>query len=193
VNDTFDDVVIRDWNIYTGQWAQVRVVNKSLELTDRDPYDYARAQRVFEEGKSAHLSFKVNAKQSDNGRLEIEVLDRFGARPVRLVFAPSGEIVALDGSKTRTLQSYKADKWYKIDLDVDTADDSYSVAINGKPLGKAAFAESVLSVERLSFRTGEFHAGPARNVDPEKVTADLTGADEPERLATYYIDEVRAQ
>ena len=193
VNDTFDDGVIRDWNIYTGQWAQVRVVNKSLELTDRDPYDYARAQRVFEEGKSAHLSFKVDAKQSDNGRLEIEVLDRFGARPVRLVFAPSGEIVSLDGSKTRTLQSYKADKWYKIDLDVDTADDSYSVAINGKPLGKAAFAESVQSVERLSFRTGEFHTGPARNVDPEKVTTDLPGADEPERLATYYIDEVRAQ
>ena len=54
MNDTFDDGVIRDWNIYTGQWAQVRVVNKSLELTDRDPYDYARAQRVFEEGKSAH-------------------------------------------------------------------------------------------------------------------------------------------
>ena len=30
-------------------------------------------------------------------------------------------------------------------------------------------------------------------VDPEKVTTDLPGADEPERLATYYIDEVRAQ
>src|SRR4051812_43586388 len=98
----------------------------------------------------------------------------------------------MDGSKARFRQPYKANKWYEIGLAVDTAGDCYTVSIDGKPLGKLAFVESVKSVERLSFRTGEFHSGPARNIDPEKVTADLPGADDPEPLATYYIDEVKA-
>jgi hypothetical protein len=92
VKDTFDDGAIRDWNIYSTLWAPVRVAdfpsarNKSLELQDGDPYDYARAVRVFEESKSATVSFKVYPKQSDSGRLEVEVMDRYGNRPVRLMF-----------------------------------------------------------------------------------------------------------
>ena len=61
VHDTFDDTAdrrsVHDWNIYSRKWAPVRVVdfpsatNKSLELQDKDPYDYARAVRVFPETK----------------------------------------------------------------------------------------------------------------------------------------------
>ena len=80
-----------DWNIYSGQWAPIRVIdfpsasNKSLALSDQDPYDYARALRVFPKTKQATLSFllKVCPKQNKNGRLEIDVADRFGNRPVR--------------------------------------------------------------------------------------------------------------
>ena len=130
VNDTFDAIPpggsIPNWNIYTTLWAPVRIANfpsaanKSLELSDRDPHDYARAVRVFEESKTAALSFKVYPKQSDAGRLEIEVMDRFGSRPVRLMFASDGRIMAVDGSRLLALQSYKPDTWYRFDLTVDT-------------------------------------------------------------------------
>ena len=66
--------------------------NKSLELQDKDPYDYARAIRVFPESKRASLHFKVHTAQNQNGRLEIEVTDRFGYRPVRLIFAEDGDL-----------------------------------------------------------------------------------------------------
>jgi hypothetical protein len=59
-------------------------------------------------------------------------------------------------------------------------------------LKKAALVESVLSVERLSFRTGEYRTGPSRSTDPEQIHVDLSGADEPERRVTYYIDDVTA-
>jgi hypothetical protein len=204
VKDTFDAIAaggaIPDWNIYSTVWAPVRVAefpsarNKSLELQDGDPYDYARAVRVFEESKSATLSFKIYPKQADAGRLEIEVMDRYGSRPVRLMFASDGKIQAVDGSKTIALQSYKPNTWVKVGLSVDTRSDSYSVAIDGTPvLGKAAFAESVLSVERLSFRTGPYRTGPSRATDPEQIHVDLPGADEPERAVTYYIDDVTAE
>ena len=203
VRDNFDGLAaggaIPDWNVYRTLWAPVRVAefpsakNKSLELADRDPYDYARAVRVFPEAKNATVSFRVYPRQSDKGRLEIEILDRFGSRPVRVAFTSNGEIEAVDGSRTKTLQSYKADHWYKIDLTVDAKSDCYSLAIDGAPaLKKAANAESVLSVERVSFRTGFYRTGPARNVDPEKVTTDLPHPDDPEPEATYYIDDVSA-
>ena len=203
VNDTFDAIPlggpIPNWNIYTTLWAPVRIAafpsmaNKSLELSDRDPHDYARAVRVFEESKAASLSFKVYPKQADAGRLEIEVMDRFGSRPVRLIFANDGRIMAVDGSRTVALQSYKPDTWYQFTLTVDTKSDSYGVSIDGQPtMRKAAMAESALSVERLSFRTGEFHNGPSRATDPEAIFTDLPGPDEPAPLATYYIDDVTA-
>jgi hypothetical protein len=204
VRDTFDAMSvggdIPDWNIYSPLCAPVRVVefpngaNKSLELEDRDPYDYARAVRVFPQGSSATLSFKVFAKQSDTGRLEVEVLDRFGSRPVRIMFTAGGEIQAVDGSRVVTLQRYTAGTWYRFALIVDAAGDSYELSIDGKRiLKKAAMAESVKSVERISFRTGEYRTGPARNVDPEKVLTDLPGSDEQASPAAYYIDDVMAE
>ena len=92
------------------------------------------------------------------------------------------------------LQPYKAGTWYRFELKVDAASDSFSVAIDGKPvLKRAAAAESVKSVERISFRTGEYRLGPPRALDPEKVLTDLPNPDDPLRAATYYIDEVVAE
>src|SRR5207249_4957894 len=95
VNDTFDSLElgarIPDWNIYRPRWASVKIVsfpsdkNKSLQLEDKDPYDYAKVVRVFAESKSVRIACKMFAHQS-GGRLEMEVLDAAGHRPVRLVF-----------------------------------------------------------------------------------------------------------
>ncbi|MEO7141979.1 MAG: hypothetical protein ABI165_00585 [Bryobacteraceae bacterium] len=203
VKDNFDALPagggIPDWNIYSPLWAPVRVAefpsktNKSLELDDRNPYDYARAVRVFPESKSANVSFKVYAKQADTGRLEIEVMDRFGNRPARLMFTGSGRVETEDGSRTIALASYQPGKWYTVDLRVDAPGDAFTVSIDGKPMmKKIRFAESVLSVERVSFRTGPYRTGPARDVDPEKIKTDLPDADDPAPEATYYIDDVAA-
>jgi hypothetical protein len=203
VHDTFDSLPaggdVPDWNIYSPLWAPVRVAefpsarNKSLELQDRDPYGYARAVRVFAESKSPAVTFKVFARQADAGRLEIELMDRFGSRPVVLMFTDSGSIQAVDGSRTVDLQSYKPDTWYTFSLTADAGSGKYSVSIDGKRvLNGAAFAESVLSLERVSFRTGAYRPSPARNIDPEKILIDLPGADNPVQTATYYIDDVTA-
>ncbi len=203
VRDTFDALpegaAIPDWNIYSPLWAPVRVAafpnarNKSLELSDRDPYDYARAVRVFPEGASATVGFRVFAKQADTGRLDIEVLDRFGSRPVRLSLTGSGQIECVNGAKSVALQPYRAGQWYAVQIKLDTARDTYSVAIDGKPaLTNARFPESVLSVERLSFRTGPYRLNPSRQTDPEKITTDLPHPDDPERQAVFYVDDVEA-
>jgi hypothetical protein len=178
----------------------VRVVDfpsaasKSLELRDEDPYDYARAVRVFQEGTKSEISGRVLARQSDAGSLEIEVMDRFGNRPVRLRFGDDGQIGATDGSAEVVLQPYRPDRWYTLDLTVRAAPfGSYDLSVNGQAvLRKAALAEAALSVERLSFRTGPYRDQPTRQTENQQPHPPLPGADDPARLAVYHIKDVRA-
>ena len=201
VKDTFDPVKsggnIPNWNINTLLWAPVNVVdfpsaaNKSLELQDKDPSDYARAVRVFQEGTGIRARFKVFAKQADTGRLEIEIMDRFGNRPVRLHLADDGKIKAMNGSKLIDLAPYKPGTWYNFVVTANTKDGTYSVSIDGKPvLNQAAFAEAVKTLERLSFRTGPYRDEPTRKMNPEPGPGDMPNVDDPVLLAVYNVDDV---
>jgi hypothetical protein len=203
VTDDFDDMEIGgnviDWNVYDPIWAPVGVAafpsekNKSLKLADKDPYDYARAVRVFPEGQSVQVRCKVFAKQRDAGLLEIDVVDRYGNRPVRLRFGDDGHISAINGTESVDLQAYKPGTWHEIALTIDaTPYGNYSVSIDGKAaLKKASLAEAVLSVERLSFRTGPYRALPVRRTPNQTPGPDLSGAGEPVRPAAFHVDDVR--
>jgi len=203
VADDFDRLEtgghVPDWNIYSPLWAPVGIVHfpsvgKTLELRDQDPYDYARAVRVFPEGTRADISFRLHAAQCDRGMLEIEVMDRYGNRPVRLCFADDGLIKATAGSALVVLQPYRPDTWYKLDLTIEASPfGHFGVSIDGRQvLREAALAEGVLSVERLSFRTGPYRDQPRRETENQQPHDPLPGADEPAPLATYHVREVRA-
>lgn len=187
VEDNFDHLEvggkIPGWNIYQPKWAPVSIVgfpsasNKSLLLEDKDPYDYARAVRVFAESKQAWISFRVYPQQSGAGRLEIEVLDAAGRRPVRVVLADDGYKLA-------------PRVWHRIEISMNTANGSYDLSIDGRPAAKAArFAEPATTVERLSFRTGTFRTAPTRQTD-RYAGGDLPNPGEPAPLAAYNIDDV---
>ena len=204
VSDDFNNLetggAVTDWNIYAPKWSPVEVVdfpssrNKSLLLQDKDPYDYARAIRVFEETEKAEIEVAVFPKQSDNGILEIDVTDRFGNRPVRIRFDDDGTIKAVDGSKEISLQKYNPDSWYNLRVTVDASPyGSYSVSIDGKRVAEnLKLAESVKSVERVSFRTGAYRDLPNRTT-PNQPEASyhphLPGADEPVTLSEFYIND----
>jgi hypothetical protein len=204
VADSFDGMEtgghVTGWNVYSPLWAPVQVVeypsatNKSLELRDEDPYDYARAVRVFPEGTKARVSFRLCPRQADRGQLDIELVDRFGNRPVRLRFDSDGRIKAQDGAKTVELQAYEPEKWYAIEIRVDaTPHGHYSVAVDGRTLlENAQLAEAVKSVERLSFRTGPYRDQPTRQTVNETPHAPLPGADDPVPAAVYNFQDVRA-
>jgi hypothetical protein len=202
VNDTFDTLPtggkVADWNVYAPIWAPVSVAefpdarNKSLKLEDRDPYDYSRAVRIFEEGKRVKLSFRLLSRQSAHGSLEIDVVDRFGNRPVRLRLREDGKVSASEGSTMTVLAPYRPDTWHRFELEVDARPlGSYSLSIDGKLVhGQAALREAVLSVERLSFRTGPFRDQPTRRTPNQVPGPDLPKAGESTENAVYHIDDV---
>ncbi len=195
--ETSEDKAIADWNIHAPQWAKTKIIkekngNQCLELNDRDPYDYSRAVRVFQEGKKVKVSFKIKVQAIDTTQFDIDITDRFGNRPVQLVFTKEGQIQASYGSEMRSVMPFKKNKWYHFEIEVNTSNlGQYNISINNKAViekGKTVMA--VKSVERLSFRTGAFRSTPTRKTPNEKRHPPLVGADEKQNLSSYLIDDV---
>jgi len=204
VEDTFDAAPVGgepvDWNVYCPQWAPVTVAafpnetDRSLELRDTDPYDYAKAVRVFAESGDADVRFRVLAKQAAEGMLDVELLTAEGARPVRLRFDSDGKIRGSKGSKMTELGAYAPDAWYDVHLAFHGGKGGgCSIVINGKAvLEKAPLADNAATVERICFRTGPFRDVPTRQTDNEAPHPPLPGADDPLPPAVFYIDSFGA-
>jgi hypothetical protein len=177
------------WNLYSPKWAPVSVEHgkvEVLQLEDRDPYDDAVATVVFPNSKRVNVSFRLLAKQTNGGLLDIELLSSFGgARPVRLSLGDGGRIKAVDGTNTIECASYAANQWMAFQIGADAADGKFAVAIDGKPiLEDAAFAQSADLLNRLVFRTG--HRSLASSQAQTSVTNDV-----PIAAAIYRIEQVR--
>jgi hypothetical protein len=196
VNDNFDDAPISslpaDWNIYSPRWAPVRVVDaggsagRALELRDEDPYDYARAIRVFPETHGVKVSFKILARQV-NARLEIDLQSGHGERPIRLAFGEDGHLRGCHEGIWQDAGPYTADQWIRFELEIPktATADRCEVKVNGhaafsRPL---VFTDPAKTVERLSFRSGAYrYRGNAGT--------DLPGADQRVPASSFLVDEV---
>jgi hypothetical protein len=201
ISDRFDTGAFEDlpWNTYSPRWAQVRIAdfpsatNRSLELRDADPADYARAVRVLPEMKHGTIRFKLLAKQHDRGRLEIELHDRFGYRPpIRIFFDDQRRVQAMDGNRSgmQNLTRYVANVWYDVAIRFDVEKELFAVTIDHMPvLVDAEILDPVASLERISFRTGPFRTSPTLR-DPKTPGEDFPGGDEPVPAAVYHIDDL---
>jgi hypothetical protein len=197
INDDFESAAIgalpAGWNVYSPLWAPVRVAaattdqpNRALEFRDEDPYDYARAIRVFPATHGVKVSFKIFARQT-NARFEIDLLDAGGARPVRLALGEDGHLWACHEGQWMDAGPYQANHWIRFELEIprDPNADRCAVLIDGKsPLPRPAFfTDPVATVERLSFRTGAWR-------DRGFGGRDLPGADSKVPLASFLVDDV---
>ncbi len=181
-----------NWNIYSPLWAPVRVVETNsaakhaLELRDEDPYDYARAIRVFPVTHGVKISFKVFAAQT-NGRLEIDLLDGTGLRPVRLALEEDGTLWACHEGQWFKATTYTANAWHTITLEISRSAtaDNCAITFDGKEMltRAAIFTDPVATVERISFRTGVYRERGYGG-------RDLPGADKKVPATRFLIDDV---
>jgi hypothetical protein len=147
--------------------------------------------RVFAESKALRLEFSLWAGQTDTGRLEIEVLDHRGHRPIRLSLAEDGRVRVATGEGIVDAGPYRVGEWLRFSLTLDTTAARFDLALNGQKLVSAAtFAEAAATVERLSLRTGAFRPEPTRQTDRYGVLDDLPDPDKPVSPAVFYLDEL---
>ncbi|HEY4330636.1 MAG TPA: hypothetical protein VGN88_12930 [Phycisphaerae bacterium] len=180
VHDTFTSpgIFIPNWNTYSPKWATVSVApapggTNALTLEDRDPYDYASAQRIFPESASPTIKFKLFISETPGkGRLEIDLRPSFGpARPVRLAVA-DGKITATNfGDATIQIAPAPVEKWLDLTLKADAKTNTLSVSVNDATPQSLTLVEPATTFSRIILRTGTFRAvtdaAPATRPAPE--------------------------
>lgn len=166
---------LRDWNIYSPVLAPVKVKAAgssikrgpimtmdmqpgALVMSDSDPFDYARADRLFPAVRHLYANMSVTPAQNNHGELQIEVCDAQGNPCSRISFQPDGNLTIKTGARYTTICKYEAGKAYHLSLDVDLSTRMISVAASGdgvKTVNKRAILFAPISqIERLTFRTG---------------------------------------
>ena len=185
VNDRFDQIlphdVIPNWNLYRPKWANVFADGRSLCLTDSDRYDYARAIRVFEQGKRVNIRLRLKVVTENGEPFEIDVTDRHGERMLSLSLK-DGVIC----SQQQTLATYHPNEWMDINLTLDT--DKRTFTCYGRTLPAL---HAVNSVERISFRTGSWRNLPDRQTPNQEKQPPLPLCDERGSHSLYLLQHLQ--
>ncbi|MEX2382381.1 MAG: carbohydrate-binding protein [Opitutales bacterium] len=184
------------WNIRDGAWTPVQLVSNGsatvLRMQDKDPYDFAKAFRVFPESTQVTVTTTVTPLQSNTGELHVELVDKTGKRPVRLRFNSAGNIQSQNPDGTWSNRStYVANQPVTLTLQVNTGNSTWTVFKADTAIGtNLPFAEAAASVERVEYRSGssllkDFSTNFYGGGTPGDRTSDLPGAHDPVSLARF--------
>ena len=189
INDSFDnnsaDMALRYWNIYSPKWCPVKIKKNPLKsgyslcLTDRDPYDYAKAVRMIDP-KKRELSFDIMVKDLNNEEFYIDINNKIGRAIISLNFKKNGQ-VDLKTSSNKLIKQFFISKneWnsFKIKFNLKL----YIVEVNSGDFNKKIkidFLEN-LYPNRIEFRTGKYRM--KRKIQEYKSgDQKLPGFDEPD-------------
>ncbi|WDF69078.1 six-hairpin glycosidase [Sphingobacterium oryzagri] len=195
VHDDFASEAVaayKRWNIYSPLWASAKPEGNELLLRDKDPFDYAKADRVIASSKKAEIEFTITPKQTDHGLLEIELTDDKGLAACRLIFDQDGELKNKAGYRNAGVQAYKAGEQYTIKLIADVATRSYQLTVNGNDKGTKLFFQPVANISKVSFRTGSVRRYPDADT-PTDQDFDVKDAGGMVKEAAYGISSLKAK
>lgn len=210
VSQNFNSVKTADeldrWNLYVPKWAPIEIVNdlggvnKVLQLKDEEPYDYAKAERVFPKSKKVEISFRVFPYGVELGKaLEVEVHSATGDRAIRLRIDNDNIRFDLKGVEIEGVD-IQPQKWHKVKLAVNCDNQTYDFYLDGSlERENINFGEQVDKVARIEFRTG-----PYRNYVPNDyiegypnavgmMDEDLPFAGEKVKPIVYWIDDFKTE
>ncbi len=182
---------MEDWNLRTSLWAKVELEGEWLHLSDKDPYDYATAERVIPQTKELTVDVDVMAAQNDYGQLNIEFLDDEGNMCSRIVIDSTAIFKVKGGARYGTLlKNYEPQKKYHLRAELSCDGHVGTYYIDGKKVTSRMFDTPVKHITRIVFRTGDLFEKPDIET-PADQTEDMPRADEEDKLASFYISSLR--
>lgn len=198
VNDVFDTMKenheLNNWNIYSPLWCKVGIERtnntKALYLKDSDPFDYAKAERIFPNSKKLAVEFSVTPQQSNFGLLEIELTNAKGTPCLRLSFDSTGSITTKQGYRNKLAGKYKVGETIAIKIQLNVTTRFYTISLNGGNESNNLCYAPVESVERIVFRTGVTRHFPDADTPTDQMY-DLPDADRKDKEAVYYINYLK--
>lgn len=179
-----------DWNLYIPRLCPVSIKDGVLSLSDSDPYDYAKAERIIPNTKELEVEFDLSAAQTTHGELDIEFLDDVGTVCSRIVVDSTGAIRVKGGARFGTLlKKYEAGTTYHIKAVLSTSLHRSVYYLNGKKACERQFDTPVESISRMVFRTGMLFDKPDINT-PADQDYDMPRADERDPVATFFLSNI---
>jgi hypothetical protein len=179
-----------DWNLYIPRLCPVSIKDGVLSLSDSDPYDYAKAERIIPNTKELEVEFDFSAAQTTHGELDIEFLDDAGTVCSRIVVDSTGAIRVKGGARFGTLlKKYEAGTTYHIKAVLSTSLHRAVYYLNGKKTCERQFDTPVESISRIVFRTGMPFDKPDINT-PADQDFDMPRADERDPVATFFLSNI---
>ncbi|MFB6343732.1 glycosyl hydrolase family 65 protein [Saccharicrinis sp. FJH62] len=185
------------WNIYSPVWARVKVEKdvegkECLTLHDKDPFDYAKATRLFPQQKNVSVEFAIKPEQNNHGVLQVELQDKKNTGTLRLIFDNDGYIKHKAGYRLRNIMPYEPGKIYDIRIEATVDNRFYDIYVNGEHKAKGLCFEPVHEVQSIVFRTGEIRRFP--NVDtPTDQDFDVKQDGKPDKEAVYRIYSLKTK
>ena len=197
VRDRFADMtgpVPEKWHIYSPLWAKVALEDGCLVLRDSEPWDYAKAVRNFPEARKVAVRAKITVQGGANGMLHMEVSDGKGMNAARVVLAEDGTIRARGGEGEKLIGRYQDGEELEISLQVDCVRQRMQVEINGQRAGEWPVMCPVLTLERLTLRTGAVRTWPTPETELKDVcTPDFENPGERIPEAVYRVVSVEIE
>jgi len=180
-----------DWNLYVPLLCPVILKDGELSLSDADPYDYAKLERLIPSTKELEVEFDVTPAQNDHGVLHIEFLDDLGNMANRIVIDSTSSIRVKGGARYGTLlRQYQAGQKYHIKALISQSMHRSVFFVDGKRAGERQFDTPVDAITRIVFRTGSLFDEP--NIEtPADQTFDMPRADEKDKVASFVISNVK--
>ena len=183
-NDMEKGSFVRDWNIYAPLWCPVSItetpvdtldkpftgndapdknalsnnpIGNALCLKDADPYDRARAMRVFKEISVVTINTKVWLQPAcAESRFTIELQNQNGLVPVRFYFKDNGEIIVKNGGLYTAFGNYCPGEWMDVKIEANCFTNIFTLTIIQDDITQTKefrFSNSVYTVERILFTT----------------------------------------
>ena len=181
---------LTDWNLYSPQWAPIALQGEWLQLSDCDPYDYAKVVRMIPNTKELEVEFDLKTAQNSYGELDIEFVDDGGNVCSRIVVDSTGVIRVKGGARYGTLlKHYEPGTTYHIKAVLSTSLHRAIYYLNGKKACERQFDTPVESISRIVFRTGMPFDKPDINT-PADQDFDMPRADESNQEASFAIANV---
>lgn len=148
-----------DWNIYSPVWSPVKMEEHdgktALALYDADPYDRARAMRVFPAYETCMVkAVIVPAGISDKTAYTVDMEDESGRVAVRFIYNNKGEIIVKNGGRYDFFTTYEKNVPLKFKVEVNCNTNKFVLSITQKDMnesGTFALSNSVYNVQRILF------------------------------------------
>lgn len=200
IKDNFNEMEtgekVNGWNIYSPLWCPVKIIDgpdpsaKSLMLKDFDPYDYARATRVFELLERQRISFELFI-ESNPQSFYIDVCNKKGNRLIKVSIDNKGVVYVNDIKKSIQNSELTKGKWHKVVIDFNSISADFNISINNDYYASRNKLAGEGNPERIDFRTGKYRLDRKiteyKSGDKLKPGWDEPNADVPVEEAIFYI------